>query len=154
MSDGTILNPGIGGDVIVTEDLGDGTKIPATKIHTGAAGSDGGAVTDSNPLPVTDSSPLYKTYVDDDDIDSHMSVDIDLVDEGGKPCREIHIGGAVGFDGTAWSWNGEIVGTLVLQTPAGQTVTIYSLLAGSTLKVQAAKIIAEGTTCNRITVFW
>jgi len=52
MSDGTILNPGSGGDTILNEDLGT-AKIPVSKIHTGAHGTDGGAVTIGNPLPVT-----------------------------------------------------------------------------------------------------
>ena len=52
MSDGTILNPGAGGDTILNED-GGAFKIPVAKIHTGAHGVDGGAVSIGNPLPVT-----------------------------------------------------------------------------------------------------
>lgn len=52
MADGTQINPGLGGDTIYDEDLGGGLKMPASKIHVGAHGVDGGAVTRSNPFPV------------------------------------------------------------------------------------------------------
>ena len=51
MADNTVLNPGSGGDTIRNEDLG-ASKMPVSKIHTGAANVDGGPVTTSNPLPV------------------------------------------------------------------------------------------------------
>lgn len=53
MSDNTQLNPGVNGDRIVTEEIlpsGSGIKIQAIKIHTGAHGVDGDAVTAANPL--------------------------------------------------------------------------------------------------------
>lgn len=37
-----------------TEDLGNGVKIPAGKIHTGGAGVDGGPVAEANRFPVGD----------------------------------------------------------------------------------------------------
>jgi hypothetical protein len=52
MSNGTQLNAGSGGDLIYTEDVGSGFKMPATKIHTGAVGVDGGPVTSANPLNI------------------------------------------------------------------------------------------------------
>lgn len=53
MSDNTILNPGVGGDVIITEARpSDGYKIPVSKIRTGAEDFDGGDVTVNNPFPV------------------------------------------------------------------------------------------------------
>jgi hypothetical protein len=41
------------GVVIVTEDIGGGVELPVSKIHTGAHGTDGGAVTAANPLYVS-----------------------------------------------------------------------------------------------------
>ena len=52
MADNTVMNPGVGGDTLRTEDVGGGVKIQAGKTHTGAAGVDGGPVTISNPFPV------------------------------------------------------------------------------------------------------
>lgn len=52
MADNTQLNPGTGGDIIKTEDLGS-YKIAVSKLYLGAGGVDGGPVTTSNPLPVT-----------------------------------------------------------------------------------------------------
>lgn len=51
MSDNTVLNPGVGGDTVRTEDVGGGVKVPVYKLHTGANGADGGSVTATNPLP-------------------------------------------------------------------------------------------------------
>lgn len=53
MSNNTILNIGIGGDVIATEDPGLGYKLPVSKIRTGAIDIDGGDVTIGNPFPVS-----------------------------------------------------------------------------------------------------
>jgi len=50
MADGTVLNPGTGGDDIVTEDLGT-QKLAVSKIYTGAANVSGGPVTADNPFP-------------------------------------------------------------------------------------------------------
>ncbi len=52
MADNTVLNPGVGGDTIKTEDTGAGFKIPVSKIYTGAADVNGGPVTPANPLQV------------------------------------------------------------------------------------------------------
>jgi hypothetical protein len=52
MADNTQLNVGTGGDVIKTEDVG-GYKLAVSKIYLGAHGIDGGAVTATNPLPVS-----------------------------------------------------------------------------------------------------
>jgi hypothetical protein len=41
------------GDRIYDEDIGGGIKMPASKLHTGALGADGGPVTTSNPFPVS-----------------------------------------------------------------------------------------------------
>jgi hypothetical protein len=53
LSNNTTLNPGAGGDTLVTEDLGGGVKIEAVKIHTGSTGSDGGPATTANPIPTS-----------------------------------------------------------------------------------------------------
>ena len=53
MANNTTLNTGTGGDTLRTDDVGGSVKIPVSKIHTGAAGVDGGAVTTSNPFPAT-----------------------------------------------------------------------------------------------------
>jgi hypothetical protein len=50
MADNTTLNPGVGGDVIVTEDIG-GVKMPCSKIYLGATGVNNGPVTTENPFP-------------------------------------------------------------------------------------------------------
>jgi hypothetical protein len=53
VADNTTLNPGTGGDVIVTEQPGGaGPKIPVSKIYTGALDVNGGPVTSTNPLDV------------------------------------------------------------------------------------------------------
>jgi hypothetical protein len=51
MPDNTQLNPGLGGDLIKTEEVG-GYKIPVSKIYLGAHGVSAGPVTATNPLPV------------------------------------------------------------------------------------------------------
>ena len=51
MSNNTTLNTGTGGDVIATEDVG-GIKFQKVKINLGVAGSDGGVVSNANPLPI------------------------------------------------------------------------------------------------------
>src|SRR4051812_39964922 len=56
MADNTQLNVGSGGDLIKTEDLGS-SKIAVSKIYLGAHGIDGGAVTASNPFPVSVVNP-------------------------------------------------------------------------------------------------
>ncbi len=54
MSDNTVLNPGVGGDVIITEARpSDGYKIPVSKIRLGAQDVDGGDVTINNPFPTS-----------------------------------------------------------------------------------------------------
>jgi len=58
MADNTTLNPGVGGDVLRSEDVGGGVKISVSKTHTGASGVDGGPVTTSNPFPVSGSMGL------------------------------------------------------------------------------------------------
>lgn len=52
MSDNTTLNSGSGGDIMRTEDIGGGVKIPASKMYVGAHGTDGGPITPTNPAPV------------------------------------------------------------------------------------------------------
>lgn len=55
MADNTVLNPGSGGDTIVTEQPGGvGAKIPVSKIYTGALDVNGGPVTAANPFDVRD----------------------------------------------------------------------------------------------------
>lgn len=51
MADNTRLNPGSGGDLLRSEDIGP-YKIAVSKIYVGASGVDGGPVTAANPLPV------------------------------------------------------------------------------------------------------
>jgi hypothetical protein len=59
MSDNTILNPGCGGDTIVTEQPGGGTnpKIPVSKIYLGPLDINQGPVWSGNPLPVSFITP-------------------------------------------------------------------------------------------------
>src|SRR6185369_4410964 len=52
MADNTVLNPGVGGDTIMTEDAGVGAKIPVSKIRLGHQDNDFGDVSNSNPFPV------------------------------------------------------------------------------------------------------
>ena len=52
MADNTQLNPGSGGDLLRSEDLGS-YKLAVSKIYLGAHGVDAGPVTGSNPLPVS-----------------------------------------------------------------------------------------------------
>ena len=52
MADNIVLNPGSGGAVTRSEDVGGAVQIPVVKLHTGAAGVDGGPATASNPLSV------------------------------------------------------------------------------------------------------
>lgn len=52
MADNTRLSLGTGGDLLRSEDIGP-YKIAVSKIYVGAAGTDGGPVTPSNPLPVS-----------------------------------------------------------------------------------------------------
>jgi hypothetical protein len=63
MTDGTRLNPGVGGDLILTEDTGNPNgKLPVSKIRLGAQDTDGGDVTITNPFPVVlcgSPEPLY-----------------------------------------------------------------------------------------------
>lgn len=58
MADNTTLNPGAGGDVIVTEQPGGtGPKLCVTKIHNGALDVDGGNITRANPFNVESAAP-------------------------------------------------------------------------------------------------
>ncbi len=53
MADGTTINSGSGGDIIMTEQVGGvGIKYPVTKIYTGGLDVNGGPVTGSNPFDV------------------------------------------------------------------------------------------------------
>jgi len=58
MADGTQLNLGTGGDIIQDEDIpvgqgiGGGTKVPVSKVYTGAQDKSEGPVFTSNPFPV------------------------------------------------------------------------------------------------------
>jgi hypothetical protein len=57
VADNTTLNATTvaGGDVIATEDVGGGVKLPVSKIYTGPHGTNGGPVTATNPFPtITD----------------------------------------------------------------------------------------------------
>lgn len=64
MPDNTILNPGVGGDVIRTEQPGGGSnpKIPVSKMYLGDVDIDDGPVSKNNPLPIFE-SPLSGTPV-------------------------------------------------------------------------------------------
>lgn len=59
----TALNPGSGGDGIYDEDIGGSVYMPASKIHTGALGVDGGPVTNANPLPTSGGQTTSATTV-------------------------------------------------------------------------------------------
>lgn len=63
MSDNTILNPGVGGDTISTEDIST-SKIQRVKIALGAHGLDGGNVTPTNPLPVLTGPVISGAQID------------------------------------------------------------------------------------------
>jgi hypothetical protein len=52
MADGTVLNAGVGGDKIWTEDYGGSGKLQRVKIAIGAVDTDNGNVSSSNGLPV------------------------------------------------------------------------------------------------------
>lgn len=51
MSDNTVLNPGEGGDVIASDDIG-GVKFQRIKLTLGGDGVNGGDVASDNPMPV------------------------------------------------------------------------------------------------------
>lgn len=53
MADNTQINPGSGGDIISTDDLGSGIKVQRVKIQTGTDGT-ATDVSASNPVPVSD----------------------------------------------------------------------------------------------------
>ena len=44
------------GQIVLTEDVGGGLELPATKLYTGSAGVSGGPVSAANPLPVQEQS--------------------------------------------------------------------------------------------------
>lgn len=52
MADNTTLNPGTGGDIIATEEIG-GAKLQRIKLAIGALDADDGDVSAANPIPVT-----------------------------------------------------------------------------------------------------
>lgn len=52
MADNVTTNPGVGGAVFATDDIG-GVQYPRTKLVIGADGVNGGDVSAANPLPVT-----------------------------------------------------------------------------------------------------
>lgn len=63
MADNTQLNPGTGGDLILTEQPGgSGPKIPVSKIRLGDSDVDGGDVTTSNPFPVQVTGPALSVF--------------------------------------------------------------------------------------------
>lgn len=67
MADNTILNPGAGGDVIMTEQPGGaGPKIPVSKIRLGVQDTDGGDVSSSNPFPVLQILPALAVWRSND----------------------------------------------------------------------------------------
>lgn len=52
MPDTVVLNPGVGGDIIIAEEIAPGPdKMEVTKIRLGAHGIDGGNVSYTNPFP-------------------------------------------------------------------------------------------------------
>lgn len=54
MADNTRINSVDGIEAIVTDELGDGSKVAATKVLLGGDGVNGGYVSTSNPFPVVD----------------------------------------------------------------------------------------------------
>lgn len=74
MSDDTDLNPGVGGDRIVTDSLGGvpERKVQAVKLMTGASGVEGPLVDAANPLPVAIPEPVSV-----DDNGASLTVDQD-----------------------------------------------------------------------------
>lgn len=71
MSNNTILNPGVGGDTINTEDLGT-SKIQRVKIALGVAGTDGGNISPANPVPSV-SGPVINGVMINPDSASNQS---------------------------------------------------------------------------------
>jgi hypothetical protein len=68
-----------------------------------------------------------------------LGANVDLRSEGGTLCRRIRV--ATG-------------GNLVVTMADGVDVTIYTLLDGESVDVQASAIKSSGTTAQKITVFW
>ena len=61
MADNTTLNPGVGGDVIASDDVS-GVKYQVVKLDVGGDGVSS-SVTADNPLPVAESGPLITLFM-------------------------------------------------------------------------------------------
>lgn len=86
---------------------------------------------------LTTSSPFIQSYA----TGGALAANVDLVAEGGGPCRAIRVGQA---------------GNLVVHDARTPTTpkTIPDVLAGETVYVSAVTLVASGTTAQKITVLW
>lgn len=87
---------------------------------------------ESRPDSLT-SSPRAKSYA----TAAVLASDVDLTAEFGGPVRQIRVG---------------VAGDLVLGFADGSTETFYSVQVGEPLLYQATKLIASGSTAQKITV--
>ncbi len=84
---------------------------------------------------VVDAANTTKSYA----LAGALSGDVDLNADGGEPCRAIRVGTA---------------GDLAIVNASGTSTVIPSLLAGETIRVRASKLLAAGTTAQKITALW
>jgi hypothetical protein len=84
---------------------------------------------------VVDAANTTRTYA----LAGPLAGDADLIADGGEPCRGIRVGAA---------------GDIAIVDAGGASTTIPAVLAGETLRVRAAKLLAAGTTAQKITVLW
>jgi hypothetical protein len=82
------------------------------------------------------SAPFAKSYA----TSAVLGADVDLVADGGGPCRGIRVG---------------VAGNLVVTCARGAaSVTIYNVAVGELIAIQATALVASGSTAEKITVFW
>lgn len=84
---------------------------------------------------VVDAANTTKSYA----LAGALAGDVDLVADGGEPCRAIRVGAA---------------GDLAIVNASGDSTVIPALLAGETIRVRASKLVAALTTAQKITVLW
>ncbi|MCW0193402.1 MAG: hypothetical protein OJJ55_19145 [Rhodococcus sp.] len=110
MADGTVLNPGTGGDTIYTDDIASGsaagTKVQGVKLGTGANGS-WTEVGTANPIPVSDaggSLTVDGTVVVSGTVtvDSELPAAAALADNASNPTAPAVGAFEMLWDGTTW----------------------------------------------------